>query len=193
MRRRSPPAGPRLRHSPAGSFGWRADATTSTLTRLGILTDVAFADLQDFVAALERDGDLTRVRVPVDPHLEVTGIVQRVLAEQGPALLFERPTRGRLPLLMNAFGTQRRMARALGVESLDEIGQRIGELIKPELPKGVGGLKDALGKVGQLRSAPPRKVKAASCQEVIVKGDDIDLVELLPGIKAWPEDGGVFL
>ena len=154
---------------------------------------MAFVDLQDFVAALERDGDLTHVRVPVDPHLEVTGIVQRVLAEQGPALLFERPTRGRLPLLMNAFGTQRRMARALGVDSLDEIGERIGELIKPELPKGVGGLKDALGKVGQLRSAPPRKVKAASCQEVIVQGDDIDLVELLPGIKAWPEDGGVFL
>jgi 4-hydroxy-3-polyprenylbenzoate decarboxylase len=154
---------------------------------------VAFADLQEFLAALERDGDLTHVRVPVDPHLEVTGIVQRVLREQGPALLFERPTRGRLPLLMNAFGTQRRMARALGVDSLDEIGERIGELIKPELPKGVGGLKDALGKVSQLRSAPPRRVKAASCQEVIVRGDDIDLVELLPAVKAWPEDGGVFL
>src|SRR3954451_20998314 len=76
---------------------------------------VAFADLQGFLAALERDGDLARVRTPVDPHLEVTGIVQRVLRENGPALLFENPTRGRMPLLMNAFGTQRRMARALGV------------------------------------------------------------------------------
>jgi 4-hydroxy-3-polyprenylbenzoate decarboxylase len=154
---------------------------------------VAFADLQDFVAALERDGDLRRVRVPVDPHLEVTGIVQRVLRDQGPALLFERPTRGRLPLLMNAFGTQRRMARALGVTDLDEIGQRIGELLKPELPRGIGGLKDALGKVGQLRTAPPRRVRSAPCQEVIVTGDDIDLEALLPGVKAWPEDGGVFL
>jgi 4-hydroxy-3-polyprenylbenzoate decarboxylase len=154
---------------------------------------VAFADLQDFLVALERDGDLTRVRVPVDPHLEVTGVVQRVLRDQGPALLFERPTRGRLPLLMNAFGTQRRMARALGVDSLDEIGERIAELVRPELPKGLGGLKDALGKVGQLRNAPPRRVKAASCQEIVVKGEDIDLVELLPGVKAWPEDGGVFL
>src|SRR6266536_1725887 len=154
---------------------------------------VGFADLQDFLDALERDGDLARIRVPVDPHLEVTGIVQRVLREQGPALLFENPTRGRLPLLMNAFGTPRRMARALGVDDLDEIGRRIGELLKPELPRGIGGLKAALGKVGQLRSVPPRHVKTAPCQEQIVRGDDIDLVDLLPGVKSWPEDGGVFL
>jgi 4-hydroxy-3-polyprenylbenzoate decarboxylase len=154
---------------------------------------VAFADLQDFVSALERDGDLARVKVPVDPQLEVTGIVQRVLREHGPALLFERPTRGRLPLLMNAFGTPRRMARALGVDNLDEVGRRIGELLKPELPHGIGGLKDALGKAAQLRTLPPRHVKAAPCQEVVVKGDDIDLADLLPGVKAWPDDGGVFL
>ncbi|MDT4926560.1 MAG: 4-hydroxy-3-polyprenylbenzoate decarboxylase [Pseudonocardiales bacterium] len=154
---------------------------------------MAFADLQDFVAALDRDGDLARVRAPVDPHLEVNGIVARVLRERGPALLFENPTRGRMPLLMNAFGTQRRMARALGVSDLDEIGRRIGDLLKPELPRGIGGLKDALGKVGQLRSVPPRHVRSAPCQEVVVRGDDIDLVDLLPGIKAWPDDGGVFL
>jgi 4-hydroxy-3-polyprenylbenzoate decarboxylase len=153
---------------------------------------VAFSDLQDFLSALERDGDLARVTAPVDPHLEVTGIVQRVLREHGPALLFENPTRGRMPLLMNAFGTQRRMARALAVDSLDEIGDRIADLLKPELPRGVGGLKDALSKVGQLRAAPPRRVKSAPCQEVIVRGDDIDL-SILPGVKSWPDDGGVFL
>jgi 4-hydroxy-3-polyprenylbenzoate decarboxylase len=153
---------------------------------------MAFSDLQDFVAALEKDGDLARVRVPVDPHLEVTGIVQRVLREQGPALLFENPSRGRMPLLMNAFGTQRRMARALGVESLDDIGARIGELIRPELPRGIGGLRDALGKAASLRTVPPRKVRSAPCQEVIVRGDDVDL-SILPGVKSWPDDGGVFL
>src|SRR3954469_15691769 len=137
-----------------------------------ILDGVGFADLQDFVAALERDGDLARVRVPVDPHLEVTGIVQRVLRERGPALLFENPTRGRMPLLMNAFGTPRRMARALGVDDLDEIGARIGELLKPELPRGIGGFKDALSKVGQLRAVPPRHVKAAPCQEIVLRGDE---------------------
>jgi 4-hydroxy-3-polyprenylbenzoate decarboxylase len=158
-----------------------------------ILVRVGFADLQDFLGALERDGDLARVRVPVDPHLEVTGIVQRVLREGGPALVFEHPTRGRLPLAMNLFGTRRRMARALGVDDLDQIGRRIGELLKPELPRGAGGLKDALSKVGQLRSVPPRHVKAASAQEIVLHGDDIDLVDLLPGVKAWPEDGGAFL
>ncbi|TAM85844.1 MAG: menaquinone biosynthesis decarboxylase [Jatrophihabitans sp.] len=154
---------------------------------------MAFSDLQAFVAALERDGDLARVAAPVDPDLEVTAIVQRVLREHGPALLFENPTRGRMPLLINAFGTQRRMARALGVQSLDEIGDQLGALLRPELPKGIGGLRDALGKVGQLRAVPPRRVAAAPCQEVVVRGADIDLAALLPGVKSWPDDGGVFL
>jgi 4-hydroxy-3-polyprenylbenzoate decarboxylase len=157
-----------------------------------ILGAVAFSDLTEFVTALERDGDLKRIKAPVDPHLEVTGIVQRVVREGGPALLFEQPTRGRMPLLVNAFGTEARMARALGVAGLDEIGERIADLLKPELPRGVGGLRDALGKVGQLRAVPPRKVTNAPCQEVVLRGYDVDL-GLLPGIKAWPEDGGVFL
>ncbi len=153
---------------------------------------MAFNDLQDFLAALDSDRDLARVRVPVDPRLEVNGIVQRVLAERGPALLFERPSRGRLPLAINLFGTQRRMARALGVCSLDEIGARLAELLRPELPRGVGGLRDALGKAAQLRTVPPRRVKTAPCQEVVLRGGDVDL-SILPGVQAWPEDGGVFL
>ena len=153
---------------------------------------MAFSDLQAFVAALEADGDLVRVTAPVDPHLEVTGIVQRVVRAHGPALLFENPTRGAMPLLINAFGTERRMARALGVERLDDIGDRIGDLLKPEIPRGIGGLKDALGKVGQLRAVPPRTVRSAPCQEVVLTGSDVDL-NRLPGLFAWPEDGGVFL
>ena len=97
---------------------------------------VTYHDLQAFLSALERDGDLARVTAPVDPHLEVAGIVQRVVREQGPALLFENPTRGRMPLAMNVFGTERRMAKALGVDDLDEIGARIGDLLKPEMPHG---------------------------------------------------------
>ena len=153
---------------------------------------MGYADLQDFLTALERDGDLARVSAPVDPHLEVAGIVARVLREQGPALLFEHPTRGRLPLAINVFGTERRMAKALGVQRLDEIGERIGALLKPELPHGVSGLRDALSKVAQLRAVPPRHVKVAPCQEVVTRGADVDLT-VLPGVKSWPEDGGVFL
>jgi 4-hydroxy-3-polyprenylbenzoate decarboxylase len=153
---------------------------------------VAYTDLADFVRALERSGELIRIKAPVDPHLEVAGIVQRVVRERGPALLFENPVSGQMPLLMNLFGTNSRMCQALGVSSLDEIGDRIAGLLKPELPQGFSGLRDALGKAAQLRNVPPRHGKRAHCQEVVRKGDEVDL-NLLPGITSWPGDGGVFL
>jgi 4-hydroxy-3-polyprenylbenzoate decarboxylase len=153
---------------------------------------VAYSDLNDLVRDLERSGELIRVKAPVDPHLEVTGIVQKVLRDKGPALLFENPTRGSMPLLVNLFGTTERMCRALGVGSFDEIGARIGDLLKPELPHGIGGFREALAKVAQLRAAPPKQVKNAACQDVVLRGDEVDL-DRLPGIFAWPEDGGVFL
>jgi 4-hydroxy-3-polyprenylbenzoate decarboxylase len=153
---------------------------------------VAYTDLSAFVRDLERSGDLVRVSTPVDPHLEVTGIVQRVVSQAGPALLFENPTRGQMPLLMNLFGTTFRLCRALGVANFDEIGARIGDLLRPELPHGLGGLRDALGKAAQLRAAPPKHVKSAPCQDVVLRGDEVDLNKL-PGVLSWPEDGGVFL
>lgn len=152
----------------------------------------AYDDLRDLLAALEKDGDLRRVRAEVDPHLEVAEIVTRVVREKGPALLFERVTGSDLPLAINVFGTERRMAKALGVEHVDEIGARIAELLQPEVPTGLSGFRDALAKVGQLRNVPPRKVKTAPCQDIVRKGPDVDL-DLLPGIQAWPDDGGVFL
>ena len=149
-------------------------------------------DLPDFLAALERSGELSRISVEVDPYLEVAEIVSRVSAQFGPALLFENVKGSKIPLAMNVFGTTARMARALGVSDLDEIGARIGELLAPELPKSVGGIKDALGKVMQLRSAPPKTVKQAAVHSVVLRGDDVDL-NLLPGIHQWPGDAGVFL
>ena len=148
---------------------------------------MAYTDLTEFVRALEKSGELKHVTVPVDPRLEVTGIVQKVLKANGPALLFDNPSRGRMPLLMNLFGTESRMCRALGVASLDEIGDRIAELLKPELPQGIGGFREALGKAAQLRSLPPKHVKKAPCQEVVLTGEQIDL-ELLPGVQSWPDD-----
>ena len=153
---------------------------------------MAFPDLQAFLSALDADGDLARVKAGVDPHLEVTAIVERVIRERGPALLFENPSRGRVPLAINLFGTERRMARALGVSRLDDIGERIAALLKPELPAGVGGLRDALAKVATLRAVPPRRVRTAPVHDIVLRGQQVDL-DLLPGIKAWPEDGGVFL
>src|SRR6478735_1075464 len=99
---------------------------------------MAHADLQDLLDEFERDGDLRRVKAEVDPHLEVTEIVDRVVRSGGPALLFENVKGSDIPLAVNVFGTNRRMAKALGVEDLDDIGARIGDLIAPELPKGWG-------------------------------------------------------
>jgi 4-hydroxy-3-polyprenylbenzoate decarboxylase len=152
----------------------------------------AYDDLRDFLAAVEKDGDLARVPVRVDPHLEVAEIVTRVVRAGGPALLFSDVGGKDMPLAINVFGTERRMAKALGVERLDEIGHRIRDLLKPELPIGFGGLREALGKLASLRGVPPRKVRTAPCQDVVLDGGDVDL-DLLPGIQAWPGDGGIFL
>jgi 4-hydroxy-3-polyprenylbenzoate decarboxylase len=154
--------------------------------------DRSYDDLRDFLARLEKDGELRRVRAPVDPHLEVTEIVTRVVRARGPALLFEHVRGSQMPLAMNVFGTERRMARALGVERLDEIGERIAALLRPEIPTGFGGFREALGKLASLRGVPPKRVRTAPCQEVVLRGDAVDL-DLLPGIQAWPGDGGVFL
>ena len=153
---------------------------------------MAYADLNDFLRKLEREGELRHVAAPVDPHLEVTEIVTRVVREGGPALVFDNVLGSSMPLAINVFGTERRMAMALGVRSLDEIGDRIGRLLEPELPHGLSGLKDAVGKIASLRGVPPRKVRTAPCQEVVRTGDDVDLYEL-PALHAWPGDGGAFL
>ena len=153
---------------------------------------MAYADLPDFLRRLERAGELRHVSAPVDPHLEITEIVTRVIRERGPALIFDNPVGGSMPLAINVFGTEKRMAMALGVDSLDDIGQRLGELLKPELPHGIGGLRDAFGKLASLRAVPPKKVRTAPCQEVVRTGDDVDLFEL-PALTTWPGDAGAFM
>jgi 4-hydroxy-3-polyprenylbenzoate decarboxylase len=152
---------------------------------------VAYADLREFLRALERDKELRRVKVPVNPDLEVSEIVQRVVRTRGPALLFERPSRGEMPIAINLFGTERRMATALGVDRLDQIGERIGELLKPEIPVGWSGLRDGLRKVLQLSSLPPKKVRTAPSQELVYRGAHVDL-NRLPALRTWPDDGGIF-
>ncbi|HVE63494.1 MAG TPA: menaquinone biosynthesis decarboxylase [Mycobacteriales bacterium] len=153
---------------------------------------MAYDDLRDFLRRLEREGELRHVSAPVDPHLEITEIVTRVVRQQGPALVFGAVQGSSMPLAINLFGTERRMAMALGVDSLDEIGHRIGALLEPELPKGFGGLREAVGKLASLRGVPPKKVTTAPCQEVVRTGADVDLFEL-PALHAWPDDGGAFM
>jgi 4-hydroxy-3-polyprenylbenzoate decarboxylase len=152
------------------------------------MSPVAYTDLRQLLRHLERHGELHRVSAPVDTRLEITEIVTRVQRAGGPALLFDNPGGKAMPLAINVFGTEARMATALGASSLDEIGERIAALLRPEVPS----LRDVLGKLGEVKGIPPKVVKKAPVQEVVFRGEEVDLT-MLPGLHAWPDDGGVFL
>ncbi len=152
---------------------------------------VAFSSLGDFLDALERDGDLVRVRTPISRDLEITEVTQRVLRADGPALLFENVKDASMPVATNVLGSPRRIARALGATSLDEVADRISKLTRLRPPSGLGAaLKDLDGTLAALnavRSLGPKRVRSAPCQEV--EETDVDL-DRLPILKCWPQDGG---
>ncbi|MBF0249577.1 MAG: UbiD family decarboxylase [Alphaproteobacteria bacterium] len=153
---------------------------------------MAFASLRDFIADLERTGDLVRVKVPVSPDLEMTEIQTRLLAEQGPAVLFENPVRANgapygHPVLVNLFGTVERVARGMGrkPEELKGVGETLAFLRQPEPP---GGWREALDMAPILRTVmamKPKTVKSAPCQDVVLTGDQVDLSKL-PIQSCWP-------
>ncbi len=146
----------------------------------------------EFIEAIERAGELVRIKAEVDPDLEISEIATRVMRQYGPALLFENVRGSKMPLLINAYGSYRRMCMALGAESLDEISERITSLIEIKPPTSLKESLKMLPHVAQIRKFPPRTVKTAPCQEVVLRGDQVDL-GLLPVIKCWPEDGGKFI
>src|SRR6266571_1484707 len=98
-----------------------------------------YESLAEFLEELEAEGDLARVRTEVDPILEVSEITDRISKAHGPALLFEKVRGSSYPLAINVLGSERRMAKALGVKDLEEIAQRIAQLIKPEVPESFLG------------------------------------------------------
>ena len=158
---------------------------------------MAYTDFQDFLNRLEREGELKRIRVPVDPHLEITEVSDRVMKmpDGGPALLFEKPTGKNFPLAINAFGSRRRMNMALGVADMEDIACEIEDLLKPEVPAGglLGAAKEFLPKIQTLLKIPPRHDKGSGrCQEIIMQGEDVDL-DKLPILHCWPDDGGRYI
>jgi 4-hydroxy-3-polyprenylbenzoate decarboxylase len=152
---------------------------------------MAFETLQDFVAALERAGQLRRIAEPVDPVLEITEIADRVVRAGGPALLFERPTGSAIPVLINAFGTMQRCALALGVADLGEIVARIERLLHAEPPGSFVEKIHALAHLSRLASFAPSRERSGLCQQVVIR--DNPSLDLLPILKCWPQDGGRFL
>ena len=158
---------------------------------------MAYKDLRDWISALERAGELKRIRTEVDPILEVTEIADRVSKSKTPrpggsALLFENLTgHPGSKLLINQFGSEQRMQMALGVDSLDEIAERIRELLNMKSPEGFLQKLKMLPMLAEMGKFFPKVVPTGPCKEVIQK-DNFSLLDF-PVLKCWPQDGGRFI
>jgi 4-hydroxy-3-polyprenylbenzoate decarboxylase len=161
---------------------------------------VALDTLADFIAAVDRAGELHRVAHPVRAHLELCEVADRVskLPGGGRALLFEHVLlrdgrRSEFPVAINLFGSMRRMALALGVDDLDAHGRRIAELLDLKVPEGLLGKLGMVPRLFEVSKFPPRvKSGAAPCHEVVWRGDEVDL-DRIPVLTCWPEDGGPYI
>jgi 4-hydroxy-3-polyprenylbenzoate decarboxylase len=160
---------------------------------------VGYADLREFVRRLEKEGELRRVKAEVDPVLEIVEVVQRAQAQPGAkgnpggmALLFEKPKGSRYPLLINAFGSERRMELAFEVDKLDDVAARIRGFMDMQTPQGLFDKLKMLPKLAELGSFFPKSVKHGPCKEIVRKGSDVNLLDF-PILKCWPQDGGRFI
>jgi 4-hydroxy-3-polyprenylbenzoate decarboxylase len=150
------------------------------------------ADLRDWIALLEREGELVRVTAEVDPHLEVTEIADRTVKAGGPALLFTNPKGSSHPLLVNQFGTERRMCLALGAERLDDVAAKLEDVLEMQPPQGLVDKARGLMKLKSIADSMPKSVRSGPCQEVVLTGDDVDL-DALPIQTCWPDDAAPFI
>src|SRR6266545_4871778 len=150
------------------------------------------ADLRAWIALLEREGELVRVSAEVDPDLEITEITDRVVKAGGPALLFENVKGSRHPLLINQFGTEHRMCLAFDAPSLDAVGAKLGDVLEMQPPQGLVEKVKGLQKLKSIADSLPTTVRKGACQEIVLRGDDVDL-DLLPIQTCWPEDAAPFI
>jgi 4-hydroxy-3-polyprenylbenzoate decarboxylase len=152
---------------------------------------MAFRSLGEFLDALDERGDLLRVRTPVNRDLEITELTQRSVRRDGPALLFENVPGSAWPVAMNVLGSPRRIALALGADKLDDVAERISQLVRMRPPAGIlGAVRDLGGTIETLetlRSLAPKRVRSAPCQEVEEPNVDLDRIPIL---RCWPGDGG---
>src|SRR5438552_7503095 len=126
-----------------------------------------YDDLRDFIRALEKNGELKRIPFEVDPHLEITEFADRSVKSGGPALLFEKPKGSKVPVLINAFASMRRMEIALEVDSVEEVAGRIVEMLEMRMPEGILGKLKMLPKLADLGAAFPKIVSGGPCKDVI--------------------------
>ena len=151
-----------------------------------------YHDLRDFIQVLEQQGELKRIPQKIDPYLEITEIADRTLRGGGPALLFEHAGDSSIPLLANLFGTEKRVAMAMGeqqAEALRDVGKLLAFLKEPEPPKGFKDAMKTLPIYRKILDMSPKIVKKAPCQQQVFNGDEVDL-SMLPIQTCWPGDAG---
>ena len=147
---------------------------------------------REFLQFLEQSGDLKRVRIPVSPALEITEICHRTIQQAGPALLFENPTEGKMPAVGNLYGTEQRVAAAIGLDNaraLRGFGKQLAFLKTPSLPNDLGDALDKLPRFRKLAHVNPIEEIKPSCQEVVIDKKEVDLT-MLPIQTCWPDDVG---
>ncbi|HLE17747.1 MAG TPA: UbiD family decarboxylase domain-containing protein, partial [Syntrophales bacterium] len=155
-----------------------------------------YRNIHDFIKVLESSQELIRIKAPVSPYLEISEITDRVSKSKdgGKALLFENVVGSLFPVLINAFGSKKRLTLALGGESPDQIGERLRKLLDNALPKTLGDKLRLLKRAFDVSRYLPRAVKTnrPPSQEVILKNEEVDLA-ILPIIHCWPHDSAPFI
>ena len=152
---------------------------------------MAYSDLREFLSILEKKGELLRFKAEIDPRLEITEVLSRLLQKKGPAVIFENVRGHSIPVVAKLFGTVDRIAQGLNTdeEGLKKIGEFLAFLQHPEPPKGLVDAVKKLPFYRQMFNLTPKKVKKAPCQEVVLQGDDINLSKF-PILTCWPDDAG---
>ncbi|MEE8186156.1 MAG: UbiD family decarboxylase domain-containing protein, partial [Nitrososphaerales archaeon] len=150
-----------------------------------------FESLRDFLEALEKAGEVRRIKSEVSPDLEIAEILRRVMYAKGPAILFENVEGSEMPVLGNAFGSMRRMEIALDTKNFESLGTRLTELLSREIPTSVLAKLRSLPKLAEITGYAPKVVKAGPVMEVIET--EAPSLSFLPALKTWPKDGGKFI
>lgn len=150
-----------------------------------------FHDLAGYLAALQKRGELLEIDAPLDPHLEIASLADKLVKRGGPAAIIRNPVTGEMPVAVNLFGTKERTAFALGCRNFDELTARVASYVDVLPPGTLFEKMKLVNQFAGLRHIMPRTVKKAPCQDVVL--DSAPLLSRLPVLTTWPDDGGPFI
>jgi len=151
---------------------------------------VTIEDIHDFIKELEKNGELKRIKIQVDSNLEIAEIMRRQMYSNGPAILFENVKNYKMPILANAFGSMKRLEIALGMTDFTEIGQRIVDMTKLDIPSGLLNKIKKLPELSKMSESFPKLETSGPVTEITSNNASFDE---LPILKSWPKDAGRFI